>query len=286
MKTLNTVLESVLSSDMEDKLTKDMDAAYLKKFVEEHIDELFDKNVKSSSDYKWGSKGITITSSFGHFNFRNIVKYWKEGIKVPIANPGWVDTVSSFDDRMDYSLPKDADDLDILLNEVMAKAGSGSFRYDNKEVPNDPRIQKLLESKAFANLYIVVHKPDLPSINWSKVAAKYVHFERYTSGYQDEPSSYPMIRFDTFKGWKGNKIGGDHTLGIVDLDDWYDDVDRVVNFNEDNRKALDMIFGNNTFKELVIYAGMNTRGNSRKTSGKPYYVHITKSSSDYEYKLK
>lgn len=278
-KLYDYVKESVLGGDMETEI----DNIATKDYINKHFNELF-STIYSGKGAVWKAKGIDCSNA--KVNWTKIIELWKGGIKVPIINAG------TFNNEFLYSgldpLPEDPDDFDLLINEILANARIDLLIW-HTYVPIDDNMKKLLLHHGGINHLAIDLKnrsKSLSDIPFNKIKAKYIKI-----GYDDtyrctDVPSIPVLDYKSITGWKGSRLTVDFSFGLVNLDRWLYGEARVVEFMDANKEALDYLFSKNNFKEIMVNCMHMYRGSNRKCAGRPYYAYITKSGSEYTYKLK
>ena len=273
------IKESVLGSDIETEINN----IATKDYINKHFNELFAPSF-SGSGAVWKANGIDCTNA--DVNWLKIIELWKRGIEVPIINAG------TFDNEFFYkglnSLPKDSADFDLFVNEILAKAKIERLIW-HTYVSIDSNMKKLLlHPGGIDHLCINLKDRDksLSDIPFNKIKAKYIKISHDDAYRCTDVPSIPMLDYKSITGWKGSRLTVDFSFGLVNLDRWLQGEDRVVDFYDANKEALDYLFSKNNFKEIMVNCMHMYKGSNRKCSGRPYYAYIAKSGSEYTYKLK
>lgn len=271
--------EGILDAGLEN----DIDASVTKEYIDQHFKELF--KPMYSQNAKWTSKGIDCSEAYA--NWVEIVELWKKGIKVPIAKVGLFSN-RTFYDYFDAA-PKDPKDFDILVNEVLAKTKIEFISVDMEDGNIDSNFVKLLQHPNIDKIGIGFRNldEDLSKIPFNKIKAKKLQLSDNESYKRNRKApAAPVFDYSAITGWKGSRLQIDWSFGLADASDWHNGISRTLKFNDENKKALDHLFSKNSFKDIMLNCMNIYSGSNRECSGRPYYATITKSGSEYTYKLK
>lgn len=271
------VAEGILG-DVEDQV----DDAIVKDWVDSHWSMIFRDD--RSMDAEWTPKGIDCGD--GAVVWTHIVQQWKKGLRIPIV------AIDEIDDRRMFSgvgsMPKDMADFELLVNEILANAKIDTLIVHTDTTWN-PYLKLLMQHPGLQKIVFDMHdqEVDLSMVPFNKVHASFLSFiYRKAWNYDKDCPKAPLLDYKSIKGWKGDKISFSWTLGLVDVSNWRAGISRTIEFNDENKKALDYLFSRNKVKELIMRAGNIYVGSNRACSGAPYHAHITKSGSGYKYELK
>lgn len=271
------IIEGVLDANLEDTI----DSITVKDYVDAHKTELF-KSSFGKLNVIWTSKGLDCTDV--HVNWVEVVDLWNRGIKIPFAKVKPFST-GRFYDGFD-AVPEDSKDFDILLNEVLAKTKFDVMVDLDSEINSD--MIKMMQHPGVDQLSLWFKDLTVPlsKIPFNKIKAKYISlFDNYS--YKPGRIDFETVfDYEAISGWKGKRLRLDYTFGLVDTSDWYQGISRTIKFNDDNKAALDYLFSKNNFKDIMVNCMGLYGGTNRACGGRPYYAYITKSGSEYEYKLK
>lgn len=277
-KLYDYIAEGILDVDLEEQI----DTIATKDYIDQHFKELF--KPMYSKNAHWTPKGIDCSEAYA--KWVEIVELWKKGIKVPIAKVGSFSN-SGFYDYFN-AVPKDPKDFDILVNEVLAKTKIDLIMV-NTEKDIDSNFVKLLQHPNIDKISIDFKNLDksLSKIPFNKIKAKKIQLSDFDSYKSDRKApTTPVFNYKAISGWKGLRLQVEWSFGLVDVSDWRNGASRTLKFNDENKEALDHLFSKNNFKDIMLNCMSVYNGSNRECSGKPYYAYITKSGSEYTYKLK